>query len=198
MSALTLNIKTDGKTALIVGGGRVALRKLRTIMAAGASVRVVSLHVCAEIEELSDAGAIVKRIGNYTTEDLTDIFLVVAATDNRQLNQQICDDARERGILVAVCDDSASGDCAFPALLQQGDLDIAVSTGGRCPSFALDVRDYIAGFIGPEFGATLQKLSIEREKLLTNGNSSTYNAQVLHSLAQDLLTELSESKDPVP
>ncbi len=80
-----------------------------------------------------------------------------------------------RGILVAVADNPAAGDCTFPAILQRGDLEIAVSTGGRCPTFAVDVRDCIAEHIGDEYGMILDQLAAEREKLLTNGSSSTYN-----------------------
>jgi siroheme synthase (precorrin-2 oxidase/ferrochelatase) len=82
--------------------------------------------------------------------------------------------------------------------LQRGDLAIAVSTGGRCPTFAVDVRDYIAGHIGNEYGALLEEIAAEREKLLTNGSSGTYNTQVLRSLASRLISELTERKEPLP
>jgi precorrin-2 dehydrogenase/sirohydrochlorin ferrochelatase len=107
-------------------------------------------------------------------------------------------DARERGILVTVADNPATGDCTFPAILQRGDLEITVSTGGRCPAFAVDVRDYIAEHIGSEYGTILERLAAEREKLLTNGSSSTYNREVLRSLARHLLAELTECKESLP
>lgn len=198
MSALPLNIDMNGRQVLIVGGGNVAARKLRITLAAGAAARVVSPNVCPEIEALAMAGAISTRYGEYTTQDLDGIFLVIAATDNGSVNQQVYADARQNGILAAISDDSAAGDCTFPAILRRGDLTITVSTGGQCPSFASDVRDLIANFIGEEYGTILQKLAAQREKLLTNRSSSTYNAQVLHSLARQLLNELSEPKDPEP
>jgi precorrin-2 dehydrogenase/sirohydrochlorin ferrochelatase len=90
------------------------------------------------------------------------------------------------------------GNCTFPAILRRGDLEIAVSTGGHCPTFAVDVRDCIARHIGNEYDAILQKLAIEREKLLTNGSPGTYNTRVLHSLAEHLLAELTDRKDLLP
>jgi precorrin-2 dehydrogenase/sirohydrochlorin ferrochelatase len=82
--------------------------------------------------------------------------------------------------------------------LQRGDLNIAVSTGGRCPTFAVDVRDYIAGHISSEYGALLEQIASEREKLLTNGSPGPYNTQVLRSLASRLISELTERKEPLP
>ena len=198
MSTLSLNVRMQGKLAVIAGGGIVALRKLRTLLTAGASVRVVAPAICPEIAALKDSGAIAARVGSYAVSDLDGAFLVIAATDDAQVNRQVCADARERGVLVAVADDPASGSCTFPALLQRGDLEIAVSTGGRCPTFAVDVRDRIAEHIGHEYGRILQQLAEEREKLLTNGSSSTYNTQVLRSLAKRLLAESTEPKEPLP
>ena len=198
MPTLALNIQMHGKQAVIIGGGAVALRKLRTLLAAGACVRVAAMTICPEIAVLRDAGEISVRQGWYRESDLDKAFLVIAATDNPQVNKQICRAASERGILVAVADDPAAGDCMFPAVLQRGDLEITVSTGGRSPTFAVDVRDCIAGHIGSEYGTILERLAAEREKLLTNGSSSTYNAQVLRSLARRLIADVSERKESLP
>ncbi len=198
MSTLALDIRMHGKPAVIIGGGAVALRKLRTLLAAGAFVRLVATNICPEIASLKDSGTLEVRPGRYTAADLDHAFLVIAATDDALVNEQICADARERGILVAVADNPAKGDCTFPAILQRGDLKIAVSTGGRCPTFAVDVRDCIAEHIGQEYGTILDQLAAEREKLLTNGSSGTYNKQVLRSLAMRLLAELTERKESMP
>ena len=198
MSTLALNIRTHGRLAVVIGGGGVALRKIRTLLKAGASVKVVSVRICPEISVLEDSGAIAVRIGSYAAADLDKAFLVAAATDNPEVNRQVLADAGERGALVTVADNPEMGDCTFPALLQRGDLEIAVSTGGRCPTFAVDVRDRIAEFIGQEYGAILDQLAAEREKLLTNGSSSTYNVAVLRSLARRLIAELTERKELMP
>ncbi|HXE97293.1 MAG TPA: bifunctional precorrin-2 dehydrogenase/sirohydrochlorin ferrochelatase [Dongiaceae bacterium] len=198
MSTLALNIRMYGKLAVIIGGGAVALRKLRSLLAAGASIRLVATTVCPEIAALQDSGEIEVRVGNYRVADLDDAFLVIAATDNSLVNEQVSADARGRRILAAVADNPAAGDCTFPAILQRGDLEIAVSTGGRCPTFAVDVRDGIAEHIGPEYGTILDRLAEEREKLLTNGSPSTYNTKVLHSLSRRLLAGLTERKESLP
>lgn len=195
MSTLALNIRMHGKMAVIIGGGAVALRKLRTLLKTGATVKVVALAVCPEIAAMQNSGTLEVKIGSYSETDLDSSSLVIAATDDALVNEQVAADARARRILVAVADNPAAGDCTFPATLQRGDLEIAVSTGGRCPTFAVDVRDGIARHIGSEYGAILEQIAAEREKLLTNGSSSTYNTQVLRSLAGRLIAELTERKE---
>lgn len=198
MSTLALNIRMQGKLAVVIGGGVVALRKLRTLLATGASIRVVAMHSCSEIVELAGSGALAVRTGSYLASDLDDAFLAVAATDNAQVNAQVAADAREQGILVTVADNPAVGDIIFPATLHRSDLEITVSTGGCCPTFAVAVRDRIAEHIGHEYGPILGQLAVKREKLLTNGRSSTYNKGVLRSLARRLLDELTERKGSLP
>lgn len=198
MPGLIMNIQMQGRPTVVIGGGTVALRKLRTLLQAGASVRVVSREICPEIAALEQAGELCVNIGSYTAAVLDHAFLVIAATDNALVNAQVCADARERGILVAVADKPLNGDCTFPAVLRRGDLEIAVTTGGRCPTFAADVRDLIGEQIGSEYGIILDRLGTEREKLLTNGSSSTYNTQVLRTLARRMLAEFTERKEPLP
>lgn len=194
MPHLPLNIDMHDRVALVVGGGPVACRKVRTLLASGACVRVVAPALVPEISLLAASGTIVVRDGCYEAGDLDTVFLVVAATDDAAVNNRVAEDARRLGILVAVTDAPELGTCIFPALLRRGDLEIGVSTGGRCPAFAKLVRDLLAGVISDDYGAALEQLAAEREKLLTEGNSSTYNKKIVHSLAARLIAELPEQR----
>lgn len=195
MPHLPLNIDMRGQSVLVVGGGSVAARKIRYLLEAGATVRVVSPEMSAEVGGLAASGAISARSGCYDTCDLRDVFLAVAATDDRETNRTVAREARQRGILVAVTSEPASGTCTFPALLRRGELEIAVSTCGKCPGFAAEVRDMIAAVIGEEYGTILETLAAEREKLLTEDCCSTYNKQILRSRARELIHELTERKE---
>jgi siroheme synthase-like protein len=195
MAHLPLNIDMHGRIALVAGGGQVACRKANALLASGASVRVVAPVMVSGITDLAASGAIVAREGCYRTGDLDNCFLAVAATDDAAVNRRVASDARERGILVAVADAPELGTCTFPAVLRRGNLEIGVATGGRCPAFALLVRDLLAGVIGDDYGAALEQVAIEREKLLTEGNDSTYNNKLVHSLAARLIEELSEHRE---
>jgi len=193
---LPLNIDLHDRIALVVGGGDVACRKVRALLAASAAVRVVAPAMIPEISQLAASGAIAARHGHYAPEDMDNVFLAVAATDDPGVNERVAVEARQRGILVAVADAPDRGNCTFPAVLRRGDLEIAVATGGRCPAFAALVRDRLAEVIGDEYGAALERLALEREKLLTEGNDSTYNNKIVRLLAARLIAELSGHKEP--
>ncbi|MGD0585854.1 MAG: bifunctional precorrin-2 dehydrogenase/sirohydrochlorin ferrochelatase [Oryzomonas sp.] len=195
MPHLALNIDMRKRTALIVGGGKVAARKLQALRVAGAGVRIVAPAVIPEIREQEASGAVTVRIGCYETADLDGVALVVAATDDPAVNRRVAAEAGQKGILVAVADQPEAGDCHFPAILRRGGLEIAVSTGGRCPALAAEVRDAIAGVIGDDYAGLVEQLAAEREKLLTEGNGTTYNKALLRSKARRLIAELSERKD---
>lgn len=195
MSYLTLNIAMQGLGALVAGGGAVALRKTRVLHAAGARVRVVAPAVAPELLALHKAGEIELRRGEYQASDLDGVILAVAATDDAEVNRQVAADAHAKRLLVCISDHPESGNCTFPALLRRGGLQIAVSTGGRSPAFAAEVRDRIAAVIGDEYGSALEQRAAEREKLLTEGSGATYNKRLLRSDAQRLIAELSERKD---
>lgn len=182
-------------SVLVAGGGAVAARKITLLLDAGAFIRVVAPEISPEVGRLAASGAIIVRTGCYKMCDLQDAFLVIAATDDPETNTKIAEDARHRRILVAVASVPESGNCSFPALLHRGDLEITVSTNGKCPGFAAEVRDLIATVIGDEYGQILQTLAAEREKLLTEGSPSTYNKQILRSRARELIQELTERKE---
>jgi precorrin-2 dehydrogenase / sirohydrochlorin ferrochelatase len=195
MPYLALNIDMGKRAVLIVGGGKVAARKLQALREAGAVVRVVAPAVLPAIREQEASGAVTIRSGGYETADLDGVTLVVAATDDPALNRRVALEAGEKGILVSVADQPEAGDCHFPAVLRRGGLEIAVSTGGRCPALAAEVRDAIAGMIGNDYADLVEQLAADREKLLTEGNGTTYNKALLRTKARCLIAELSAPKD---
>jgi precorrin-2 dehydrogenase/sirohydrochlorin ferrochelatase len=190
-----LNVDLSRKRAVVIGGGKVAYRKAEALLAAGAEVSVVAPVVVEEIRALAMAGKLTVRCAKYKPSDLEGMFLVVAATDSSSVNQQVAVDAGSQMKLVCLADTSEGGNCSFPAILRRGNIEIGVSTGGGCPSLAVQLRELIATLITEEYGIIAGQLSEEREKLLTAGNSSTYNARVLRSLASQLIPELDENKD---
>jgi len=195
---LPLNIDMRGKIVLVVGGGCVAERKIVSLLDAGATVRIVAPVLAPEITRLAATGAIKAKLGCYHASDLVDVFLAVAATNDPHTNRKVADEARQRGILVAVTDDPKSGNVAFPAVLRRGELEVSVSTNGTCPGFSAVVRDLLSTVVSEEYGTILATLALEREKLLTEGGHSTYNNKILRSRAREMLNKLTEHKERVP
>ncbi|MBT1070800.1 precorrin-2 dehydrogenase/sirohydrochlorin ferrochelatase family protein [Pelotalea chapellei] len=197
MPYLPLNIDAEQRQILVAGGGVVAARKVRVLLETGARVHVVAPELVTDLKVLVAAESITRRIGSYERSDLKGHFLVVAATNDVEVNRDIAADARAEGILVAVADDPRIGDCLFPAILRRGKLEISISTAGTSPAFAVEVRNLIAGMIDVGYGLALDQLAAEREKLLTEGNGSTYNKKIMRSRARELIKQLAERKDRV-
>lgn len=155
-----------GRSCLVVGGGRVALGKVRGLLAAGARVTVIAPDVADELAGLE--GVVVER-RRYEPGDVEGHRLVVAATDDPAVNRQVFLDGEAAGVWVNSADDPAN--CAFtlPAVVRRGPLTVTVSTGGHSPALASWLRDRLAAEIGPEYEVLLQLLAERREALRSEG-----------------------------
>jgi siroheme synthase-like protein len=155
-----------GRPCLVVGGGSVALGKVRGLLAVDARVTVVAPEVLDEIAEL-DGVTLVRRV--YASGDLVGQRLAIAATDDRAVNHQVFLDGEAAGVWVNSADDPAN--CAFtlPAVVRRGPITVAVSTGGHSPALSSWLRDRLGTELGPEYEVLLQLLAERREALRSEG-----------------------------
>jgi len=153
-----MRVDLQGRRCLLVGGGRVAERKVSGLLTCEARVDVVSPTATARLEGLAATGAIRLARRPVRSGDLVGSFLVVVATDDREVNRRIAAEVRAAGVLVNVADDP--GACTFlvPAVLRRGDLTLAISTGGGSPALAKKLRQRLEQTIGPEYEAFLAAL----------------------------------------
>ncbi len=136
-----LNLSVEGRKCVVVGGGRVAERKVKGLLRSGADVQVISPELTEGLQRLVEEGRVSHHRRRYGPGTLSDAFLVFAATSERSVNAQIASDARASGVLANVAD--SADECTFilPAIMEQDGILIAVSTGGRSPALAKRVRD---------------------------------------------------------
>ncbi|MGQ9525402.1 MAG: precorrin-2 dehydrogenase/sirohydrochlorin ferrochelatase family protein [Armatimonadota bacterium] len=186
-----LNLR--GRQVLVIGGGQVALRKVQGLLGCGAVVKVIAPEVVPALEELAREGRINLSQRAYEAGDLQGASLVIASTNQREVNAQVSAEAAERGIFVNVVDDPELCSFILPSVLSWGDLVVAVSTGGRSPLLARQVRDLVADVIGPEYGemaALMGRLRPEVRKAgATEADRARIWRKVLASPAMDLLRE---------
>jgi len=186
MGYLSFNLQLEGKSIIVVGGGRVAERKISTIAPSGALLTVISPTITFELQKLRDCGAISHLPRKYQPGDLTGAFIVIAATSDRETNSSIAADASGLGILAEITDNPAAGNVTSPATIRQGDLSIAISTNNLAPALSAAIKRELAPLFGPEYAKSVRLLGSVREKLLTDGGGSTYNKRVLSDLAEKL------------
>jgi precorrin-2 dehydrogenase/sirohydrochlorin ferrochelatase len=160
-----VNLKLDGADCLVVGGGSIAARKVKDLLRAGAIVRVVSPELCSELKEIVGDKRVTWREGRFSPGDVAAARLVIAATDDSTVNQAVVDECRAKGIWINVVDDPPRCDFYVPAVLQRGEITIAVSTGGSSPALAGHVRDRVSEAVGPEYAELAEILGELRDRI---------------------------------
>ena len=139
-----------GRTAVVVGGGVVGERKVRSLVAADVPVRLISPTATEQLTAWADGGEIVWQKRPYRDGDLNGAGLVFAATNIRAVNQEIALAAHAQGLLVNVADAPSEGNFHSPAVVRKGDLIVSVSTLSGRPRQATTARDKIAALLASE------------------------------------------------
>jgi siroheme synthase-like protein len=163
--AYPVSLDLAGRHAVVVGAGAIALGKADALLEAGARLTVVAAGPPEALERLEAAGATVERRG-FKPSDLDGAFLCVAASDDPAERAAIHRHARERGVLANLVDDVEHCDFAAPAIVRRGELQIAVSTGGRTPALASRLRRLLEERFGPEWEELSALLGEVREQTL--------------------------------
>lgn len=165
MAGLPLVIDLSGSPVLVIGGGEVAQRRIGELLQEGAAVTVIAPKLAVQVDHWADAGRLRHFPARFADEQLDEPWaLVIAATPDRQVNEQIAYGARRRRLLVNVVSDASLGNVAFPARVVRGPLQLAFTTGGSAPVLARKLRTLLEGVI-PE-GLTAFMTVAERERPL--------------------------------
>jgi precorrin-2 dehydrogenase len=155
----------DGRTAVVVGAGKVGQGKIEGLLNAGAHVRVVSLTATDAVRRWADEGRIALDLRAYESRDLDGAFLVIAATEDNDTNVRVFEDAEARQMLCNVVDVTHLCNFILPSIVRRGDLAIAVSTGGASPAMARRIRLAIEQCYGDEYAVVMELLGSLREEL---------------------------------
>jgi len=156
----------------VVGGGAVATRKVTGLLEAGADVTVVAPELGPELERLAAGGQVTVRRRSFEAADVDGAWLVFTATDEPAVNRAVRDAAEAARLWVNAADDPANCSFTLMSVIRQGDLQIAIGTGGRSPALAAWLRARLARELGPEYQVLLDLLAKERESIRADGRSS--------------------------
>jgi len=159
-------VKLAGRRCLVVGGGPIAEAKVESLLAAGARVTVVSPALTEKLHRLQRQGAFDWYARRFEACDLQKAFLVIAATSDDATNDAVYREADRTGILCNAVDQPPRCHFYFPAVVQRGDLQIAISTAGRSPSLAQRLRKEFEAQFGPEYSEWVKWLGEAREALM--------------------------------
>jgi len=171
-----------GKKAVVVGGGRVAERKILSLLKAGSKITVISPEITGRIEKEKASGNLKHFKRRYRKGDLDDAFLVIAATDSLSTNEKVSGDAP---CLVNVVDTPKLCNFLVPSTVNRGPLTIAISTSGVSPALSKSIRKELEKSFGPEIARYLALLSKVRADALETISDTKKRGRFLKALASD-------------
>jgi siroheme synthase-like protein len=175
VSGIPILVEGTAVRALVIGGGPVAARKARTLLDAGARVRIVASTIGDSVRALAGSEGLELAERDYLPADIGDAQLVIAATGDRAVNAVVAEAARAANRLVNVADAPAEGSFAAMATHRSGALVVAVSAGG-VPGAAIRIRDAIAERFDARYARALGELATLRRALVERGDSATWRA----------------------
>lgn len=181
MESYPIMLDLRGKEAVVVGGGKVAYRKMTSLIKAGANVTVISPNLYERVEQLLAVDQITWHEKSFEEDDLATAMIVIAATNNKKVNEQVVQCSAHHQ-LVNVVDNQELSNFHVPAKLSRGKLTIAVATGGASPLLAKNIRDELAVIYDESYGNYLEFLADAREKIHETKLDSAAKSNLLHEV----------------
>ena len=141
-------IDLTDKKILVTGGGTIALRRIRTLLKFRADIRVIAPELCEELAQLEEEGKIAAERREYRTSDIDGVYIVLAATDDHEVNRRIWEECRAAGVTVNVADDRSLCDFYFPSIVMTEDTVIGINCGGEDHAKVKETRIKIEEMFG--------------------------------------------------
>lgn len=182
----------NGRRCVVVGGGSVALRKVKALLDSGALVEVISPRLCSGLKQLYNDKKINVTSRKFQPGDLAGAFIAIAATASPQTNAAVAAEGLERSVMVNVVDDPARCDFILPSYCRRGGLILSVSTSGMSPALARKIMSRLEKEFGPEYG-TLATITQKVRKRLKKEKIKVGSSRWQQALDLDRLTGLIRS-----
>jgi precorrin-2 dehydrogenase/sirohydrochlorin ferrochelatase len=184
-------INLKNKRCLVIGGGKVAERKVMSLIKTGANVTVISPELTSRLQKQKDKNIIRHIKRKYRKGDATGFFLIIAATDDEAVNKQVSEDA---ACLINVVDRPDMANFIVPSLVQRGPLTIAVSTSGASPAMAKALRKELELMYGKDFGFYLSFMTGFRKKVIHDIKDKKSREKIFKKAASDDIIAILRAK----
>ncbi len=190
MSYFPVFLDLKNRPVLFVGNGPETEAKLRQLRQTGADLRVISPEPLPVMNQLAQAGQIVLHVRDFRESDVADVWLVISSSEDRALNARISAAAQRARIFCNIVD--VTNLCSFisPAILRQGEVQVAISTGGASPALAQRLKAEIAGIFGPEYGVMADLLGGLRARVMQEIPDREERFALFHRMVQSEMLPL--------
>lgn len=190
MPLYPVNLNLTSRLCLVVGGGPVALRKTKGLLAGGADVRVISPEIVPDLAMLVQQGAVEWFERGFVEGDLEGVFLVFAATNNRETQVKIMAEAADHEVLVNSVDDPRGSDFHVPAHFRRGNMLVTVATGGGSPALARVLRKKLEETLDPAYEAVVDLMGMIRDEIVVRDDNFDAHGRLFRRLLEQNLVEL--------
>ncbi|WBW98453.1 precorrin-2 dehydrogenase/sirohydrochlorin ferrochelatase family protein [Oceanirhabdus sp. W0125-5] len=189
-----LNINLKNKKILIIGGGKVAHRKVKFFLQYDCDIAVVGINIAQEIYELYDKSdlrvELIQR--EFEINDLNEKYIVVIATDNSKFNEEIADKCEEIGLLYTNCSNGEESAFSVPAVVKRGNLSIAISTNGKSPALSKKIKKEVSEIYNDDYKVFLELLGELRRVVLKCESDDKVKKKLLNEAVNMNINELRE------
>lgn len=196
MAKFPIFLEVGGRRAVVIGGGPIAIRKAEVLVEAGARVVIIDEALDDLPPELSGRKHVELVKSKYSIEYLNQALLAIAATNNREVNEQVYRDCQQLEVLCNIVDDPEHCDFFVPATVRRHDLYIAVSTEGACPAYAGHLRQKLEEIFTEDHGRFLDELERARSRILKDVPDEAQRKAILGELVSDESFQLFLQKGP--
>ena len=182
MADFPLFIKMDGRKVMVIGGGSVALRKIRILTDYGADIRIISGEVRNELKMMAEAGRLEWQKENLTEKHLSELdeaFLVICASNDETVNAMAANYCQRRHILVDCAKPGENSDCVFPSVVRRGNVVVGISTSGGVPALTRHLREKIEAVMPEWYGDFERALRDKRRQVKQSDLSQGERRQYL-------------------
>lgn len=196
-----VNLKAEGLRVLVIGGGHVALRKVKKLIAEGADVTILAPEVVSGIAVLSKTEKVHWEKHIFSGDDLSPYGLVVTACGVREVAEAVHQASKKSHFLYNAADFPPMGNCSLPATFDAGGIQITVSTNGRSPAMARYMKEWLSGKIPEGFGLWLDrvgKMRVEMKERISTSEAreafwrAVFTEDIMHLVMQGKLDEAEE------
>lgn len=184
-----ISIKLHRKHCVVIGGGKVASRKINSLIEAKAIVTVISPKIVDEIETFVNKREIFYKQKDYEKQDLNGAFLIIAATNNEQVNKKIYDDKQENQ-MINIVDNPELSDFFVPATISRGKLSISVSTSGASPGLARKLKKELSTIYDKSYENYVDFLYASRKIVKETQLDEPSRKEILKSLLDPVFMKL--------
>jgi precorrin-2 dehydrogenase/sirohydrochlorin ferrochelatase len=190
MPLYPVNLKINGRLCLVIGGGEVAFRKIKSLLRCDACIRVVSPELVPELITLVKKEKVEWLDRGYVEGDLKGVFLAYAATNDHGVQKMIREEADKYSVMLNCADDPKGSDFHVPAHFHRGRMLLTISTGGGSPALAKMIRQQLEKEIVPGYEAVVDLMAMIRNEVVGGVGDSSENKELFYRLLEHGIVEL--------